>query len=205
MMSSSIERPSKAARKSSSSSSSVETSTRVSVQVPSGPPSNTPNNEDLLQSEALLSEHEEYSNDEKLLNEFTKLHPMLSMESTSARTLQIVASMTEKASIKVPSIPVVSKSHDDQFLSRPNTEMGERECCCGTRCLANFIAKVRYGPDTDKGFICKEYLLPSQYKEFVDGKGLPAQREKCLLCCRYFTNYIYILVRNVCSNSILHD
>tara|TARA_Y100000389_G_C17376332_1_gene471855 strand:- start:167 stop:319 length:153 start_codon:yes stop_codon:yes gene_type:complete len=45
---------------------------------------------------------------------------------------------------------------------------------------------VRYGGDTDKAFVCKEFLLPEQYASFLAGKGLPPRRGKCLLCTRYF-------------------
>ena len=173
-------------------------------RTPAGPPECADARADrpLLQDRPLIDADEEYSNDEKLLNEFTKLHPMLSMECTSSRAMQLVASITRKADLKVPEVPVVPKSHDDNFLTRPDTKMGERECCCGNRCLANFIAKVRYGPETDRGFVCKEYLLPSQYRDFLEGKGLPAHREKCLLCCRYFTNYVYILARSDSSFNV---
>ena len=78
--------------------------------------------------------------------------------------------------------------------SPANTSIGERECVCGQRCLCSFIAKVRYGHETDKGFVCKEFLLPRQYKDFLDGKSLHAIRGKCLVCLRYFVNYLYILV-----------
>lgn len=94
------------------------------------------------------------------------------------------------------------KSHDDKFLSRPNTSIGERECVCGPKCLSMFIARIRYGPENDKGFVCKEFLLPDQYNDFLEGKGCTPQRQKCLLCMRYFLNYTYILVRfhlNACS------
>ena len=109
--------------------------------------------------------------------------------------MQIIASSMEKIHIPVPDIPVVGKRHDDLFLSPPIASIGERECVCGERCLGNFIAKVRYGSDTDKGFTVKEYLLPDQLKNFEDGRGLPAQRQKCLLCSRYWLNYVYILYR----------
>ena len=158
----------------------------------------TPTNS-LLHDSAMLNCDEQYSADEKLLNEFTKLHPMLSLEATSVKTMQLVASAMEKAHIPVPEIPVVSKKHDDLFLSPPVTFVGERECVCGERCLGNFIAKVRYGADTDKGFTLKEFLLPDQLKVFEEGKGLPAQRQKCLLCSRYWLNYVYILVRAFCT------
>lgn len=154
----------------------------------------------LLQDTSTPNFDEQFGDDEKLLNEFTKLHPMLSLEATSVKTMQLVASAMEKVHIPIPEIPVVGKRHDDLFLSPPIASIGERECVCGERCLGNFIAKVRYGADTDKGFTLKEYLLPDQLKAFEEGKGLPAQRQKCLLCSRYWLNYVYILVRAFCPS-----
>lgn len=78
--------------------------------------------------------------------------------------------------------------------SPANESIGERPCANGDRCLANFIAHVRYGKDSNMAFTCKEFLLPSQYRDFKDGKGLPARRQKCVLCSRYFQNYVYIIV-----------
>jgi len=103
--------------------------------------------------------------------------------------------MLEKAHVRIPELEEVGKAHDDQFLSEAKSEIGERPCVCGQRCLANHMAKVRYGPATNKGFVCKEFLLPSQLRDFLDGKGLPPVQQKCLLCSRYWLNYIYILVR----------
>lgn len=153
----------------------------------------------LLHDSSMPNRDEQFGDDEKLLNEFTKLHPMLSLEATSVKTMQLVASAMQKVHMPVPAIPVVGKKHDDLFLSPPIVSVGERECVCGERCLGNFIAKVRYGADTDRGFTPKEYLLPDQLKAFEEGKGLPAQRQKCLLCSRYWLNYVYILARIIAS------
>jgi hypothetical protein len=160
------------------------------------PPSRSKPPVDLLSSTHGIDADEEYSSDEKMLNEFTKMHPMCSMESTSVKTMQLVAGMMEKAHVVIPELPIVSKVHDDMFLSPPNVSIGERECVCGARCLAKFIARVRYGDENEKGFVCKEFLLPDQHKSFIDGNGLPPQKQKCLLCSRYYMNYIYILVRS---------
>lgn len=115
-------------------------------------------------------------------------------EATTSRTLQLVSGMLEKAHVRIPDLEEVGKEHDDQFLSEAKAEIGERPCVCGQRCLANHMAKIRYGPDTNKGFVCKEFLLPSQLRDFLDGKGLPPVQQKCLLCSRYWMHYIYILV-----------
>ena len=86
--------------------------------------------------------------------------------------------------------------------SPANTSIGERSCVCGTKCLANFIAKIRYGPNTDKGFTCKEYLIPQQYADFLEGKGLPSVQQKCLLCHRYWLvrAYSYKSTLGVCMH-----
>lgn len=108
------------------------------------------------------------------------------MEANSQRTMQVLANMLEKSHVKVPQIPTVPKSHDDRFLSSPNKSIGERGCICEEKCLAKFVAMARYGPNNDKGFVCKEFLLPDQYRDFLDGKGLPSMRGKCLMCSRYY-------------------
>lgn len=129
---------------------------------------------------------------------------MRSLEGCAVKTMQLVSEMMNKAHIAVPELPVIPKSHDDLFLSPAKSSIGERECVCGQRCLCNFIAKVRYGPETDKGFVCKEFLLPQQHADFLDGKGLPALRGKCLVCLRYFVNYLYILVSAHSNPRITH-
>jgi hypothetical protein len=58
-----------------------------------------------------------------------------------------------------------------------------------------FVARIRYGSENDKGFICKEFILPSQLADFKNAKGLPPIQQKCLLCSRYWLNYTYILAR----------
>jgi len=164
----------------------------VPAPVPAAPPDF--NSSSIASQSSGIGLDEMYSEDEKLLNEFLKLHPMLSNEATSQRTLQALAGMFEKASLKSVDLPVVGKSHDDQFLSPPNEAIGERTCINGANCLAQHVAKMRYGVDTDKAFTCKEFLLPHQLRTFLDGHGLPQRRGKCLMCCRYYQNYTYIIV-----------
>jgi len=107
-------------------------------------------------------------------------------EATSQRTLQMLSTMFEKVALQTTELPVVTKSYEDKFLSPPCESIGERPCANGDRCLARFIAQVRYGTDTDKAFVCKEFLLPSQYDDFKAGRGLPSRRAKCVMCSRYF-------------------
>ena len=165
----------------------VPTRSVAAAPVPEGPERpHTNGKKPLLASVSSVDADEEYSKDEQMLNEFVKLHPMLSLQATSATTMQLVSGMFEKAPVNVPELEIVPKSHDDAFLSEANETIGERPCVCGARCLANFMAKIRYGKDTNKGFVCKEFLLPSQHKDFLHGKGLPATHQKCLICSRYW-------------------
>ena len=121
---------------------------------------------------------------------------VLSLEATSQRTLQMLSGMFEKAAITSNvTLPVVPKSHDDLFLQPARESIGERPCVNGDRCLANFIAQVRYGAETNKAFTCKEFLLPDQYAKFRAGGGLPQRKGKCLLCSRYFQSYVFLLAR----------
>ena len=104
--------------------------------------------------------------------------------------------MFEKAAITSrPSLPVVPKSHDDLFLAPANEDIGERPCVNNDTCLANVIAHVRYGMESDKAFVCKEFLMPDQHAKFLQGEGLPQRKGKCLLCSRYFQSYVYLLSR----------
>ena len=99
----------------------------------------------------------------------------------------MLSSMFEKAAItSKPALPVVPKSHDDLMLSPAKEDIGERPCVNKDACLANVIAHVRYGIESDKAFVCKEFLLPDQHTKFLAGEGLPQRRGKCLLCARYF-------------------
>lgn len=151
--------------------------------VPDGPcqPSNG-----LLSAEAGTSMTEEYGTDEKQLNQFLKLHPMLSLESTSARTLQLVQGLLEQAAIAAPAPPLVTKSYDDTML-RPCSVPGERECVCGETCLCTVMAKVRHGADTDLAFVGVEFLLPDERAKFLASGVVPERRKKCLVCTRYYT------------------
>ena len=108
----------------------------------------------------------------------------------------MLSGMFEKVALTSKQVlPVVPKSHDDLFLQPAKEDIGERPCVNGERCLGNFIAQLRYGTETDKAFMCKEFLLPEQHAKFLAGEGLPQRKGKCLLCSRYFQSYVYLLAR----------
>ena len=91
--------------------------------------------------------------------------------------------------------PIVPKSYDDTYLRPPNTRIGERACACGSRCLCQTLAEMRHGEESELAFIGTEFLLPDERTKFLAGDGLPLRRKKCLVCTRYWTNFIYISAR----------
>lgn len=160
--------------------------------VPDGPPTGKA----ILQAQAGVAPDESYGEDEKALNTFLKLHPMLSAEAASVKTLASVAHLFQKAAVHVPELPTVSKTHDDLFLRPANVPIGERPCVNDARCIARFLAQVRYGASSPKAFTCTEFLLPDVHKRFLEGRGLPPRRSKCILCYRYFTTFLYTAARS---------
>lgn len=76
-----------------------------------------------------------------------------------------------------------------------NKQMGERDCVCGDTCMCRFLATTRHGTDTPLAFVGAEFLLPQEREQFLRGGSAPRRRRKCLLCTRYFVNYLYILYR----------
>ena len=179
----------------SSTNESLETTSEARSQTKLSETPHEVDNEKLLQSSSLLCQDELYSADEKSLNEFLVQHPMLNMEATSQRTLQLVSNLFENVSTRAPSLPVIPKSYDDQMLRPANKQIGERDCACGNRCMALFLARWRHGPDTDLAFVCCEFLLPDERSKFLAGNGLPPRRKKCLVCSRYLCSYIYYQAR----------
>jgi hypothetical protein len=149
----------------------------------------------LLQSGAGIDADELHGEQERALSSYLKLHPVLSLESTSHKTMQLMADLVEKVAIPTRELEIVPKSHDDLFLAPPNQEIGERPCCLGNRCISVWLARWRYGDATDFAFICKEFLLPSQLETFKQKGTLPSPPGKCLLCTRYVQNYIYRCAR----------
>lgn len=159
----------------------------------------------LLNSVADINSDEQYGEDEQALNKFLKLHPMLSFDATSVETLQLITSMYEKSALAVHDVPIVGKQHDDLFLRPAVQSIGERSCICGDACLCSFMAKLRYGEKSTRAFIGVEFLLPAEQTLFLADGTLPSRRKKCLLCTRYFQNYLYILCRTDPSFSLARE
>jgi len=109
-----------------------------------------------------------------------------------------MGNLVEKAAIPTRELEVVPKSFDDASLRPPDTSIGERPCNLNERCICVWMARWRYGDDTDMAFIGTEFLLPSERAAFDrDGvSALPATPGKCLVCSRYLHTYVYRQARS---------
>lgn len=174
-------------------------SARFVSTVPNRPPAPTMPDEHgrvpMVSTQRTTELPESYTADERKLNSFLSLHGMLSLDATSSSSLELAANLLPATSLPTRDIPTVGKLHDDRFLRPPNRSIGERGCCIGERCLANFLAIFRYGENNDYGFTCREYLLPDEERVFGNTGKLPATHGKCLLCTRYFVTFAYRLAR----------
>lgn len=139
---------------------------------------------------------ENYTENERALSTFLKLHPMLTLDATSEKTLAAAAQMIDDASVQIKELEVVPKSHDDLYLQSANEDLGERPCVNADKCVCFWLACMRFGKGCEQAFVMKEFLLPSQHRVFQQTGAVPTTHGKCLLCCRYFTSYVYTLARN---------
>jgi hypothetical protein len=135
-------------------------------------------------------------NNESILNDFVKLHPMISSDVFNPQVLNQLDNFLERRPIQLRQIPVVSKTYEDGMLRPPRRDRGERPCVLGEQCLCKFIAKIRYGPKNPYGFVCTEFIQPEQRRKWLNGEKLPELPTKCLVCLRYFTSYLYLMARS---------
>ena len=138
---------------------------------------------------------ESYTDDEKKLNEFLKLHPMLSVNALSRKTLSHFSGLLDSTDVPVHDVQAVSKAYDDMFLRAANTLAGERSCVQGANCIGTMLARLRFGAETEKCVVLREYLLPDENDAFMTTGTLPVTRGKCLLCTRYYVSYMFRLLR----------
>lgn len=162
--------------------------------LPSVKPTQDPSK--ILQEHALADVDEVYGDQERALNTFNRLHPMLSVDGTSFKTIQLVANLVGESEIPTPDLEIVGKSHDDSMLRPPDVGVGERPCCLNDRCVCVWMARWRFGNDTNLAFVCREFLLPSQQQTFLDTGRLPPTTGKCLVCSRYYHTFLYRLARS---------
>jgi hypothetical protein len=142
--------------------------------------------------DALQTKHKNY----EMVNTFVKMHPMLSSDIFNSSVLEKLDSMLERQPIQLREIPTVDKVYEDGMLRPPEIDKGERPCVLGDECMCVFMSRMRYGPSNPYGFVCTEFLLPEQRREWICGNKLPEVPGKCLVCLRYFTTYLYYMARN---------
>lgn len=151
----------------------------------------------IIQSQSKDEEDFVPNEHERLLDDFVRLHPMCSMSACSSTTMSLLLECQSQTTIPFAASTSSSKTHDDQFLRSANVAVGERPCAMDEACLCKFIARVRYGKNDTRGFVCREYMTPEQQAHFLNGGKLQHTRSKCLVCYRYLVTYMYTLARNV--------
>ena len=137
------------------------------------------------------SEH--FSDNEKLLRQLLSVHPPCSTELLRHEVLQVLSSMSERSPVRLDSLEVVGKSYEDSYLRPPLR--GERQCVRGNNCMCNFLAKVRYGADTDMAFVGAEFLRPSEAQTWKRSGSFPLTQGRCVLCIRYVVTFLYTMAR----------
>lgn len=138
-----------------------------------------------------LGEH--YSTVEQRMTEFALIHPMANLEASNAEALAAMASRARSCvDVVAARLPIVSKSYEDMFLRPAREENGERPCAVGERCMCKAIAKARFGPGSNLGFVGVEFMLPAERERWRSGKGMPDRPGKCLVCIRYLVHYHYL-------------
>lgn len=132
----------------------------------------------------------------EMVNTFVKMHPMLSSDIFNPTILEKLDEMLERQPIQLRDIPTVDKVYEDGMLRPPEIDKGERPCVLGDECMCVFMSRMKYGPSNPYSFVCTEFLLPEQRREWICGNKLPDVPGKCLVCLRYFTTYLYYMARN---------
>tara|TARA_Y100000817_G_scaffold302288_2_gene283116 strand:+ start:78 stop:908 length:831 start_codon:yes stop_codon:yes gene_type:complete len=85
-----------------------------------------------------------------------------------------------------PVVECCHRSYENEFLREP--KRNER-ACCNDNCEGLHITT------TDEGFVLREFLLPSQFKRFLETKELPKMRQLCLMCRRAEVARLYVCMR----------
>ena len=109
-------------------------------------------------------------------------------------------------------LETVSRKYCEDFLRQPKGDnYGERQCRRGPTCV--FVLMATRFPDSlenytsEDGFVCREFLLPSQLEKWKAEKSLPQERRLCLGCNRLYTCFwVYLnLSRGRAPDEILQD
>ena len=127
---------------------------------------------------------EQSLDNEQRLAQFVKLHPMLSLDATSHRTLSAAADLIATSSVKCKPVEYSCPNHDSLYFRPPQNN--ERECVNGENCIVKWLAGFRYGEESQYAFTCREFLTPNEQTAFENTGELPSVQGKCLVCARYF-------------------
>jgi len=108
-----------------------------------------------------------------------------------------VLSLLKTAEMK---LEVVSRAYIAEFLREPmGAEFDERPCANDYACICAFLAtSLRYVYECDRtkgGFVCREFLLPSQLLDCQrrGSVALPQHRQFCYLCHVYQTTHQFFM------------
>ena len=121
--------------------------------------------------------------------DYEYLRKLLKASPTDALYMERSAHTTKNR----PKVEVSHRSYENEFLREP--KRNERGCCKSNDCEGLKITT------TDEGFILREFLLPSQYKTFLEQKKLPKFPQLCLMCRRAEVSRLYVSMRSDNSTS----
>ena len=127
--------------------------------------------------------------------DYEYLRKLLKASPTDALYMERSAQTTKNR----PRVEVSHRSYENEFLREP--KRNERPCCKGNDCEGLKITT------TDEGFVLREFLLPSQYKTFLEQKQLPKFPQLCLMCRRAQVARLYVSMRydNDTSAGLISD
>ena len=102
---------------------------------------------------------------------------------------------TSQDVLQLPELEICDFAYCAKFLREPENSF-ERPCRNEKRCIYKILAsRSPVGIEDDcpeDGFVCKEFLLPSQLEIFEKTKRLPTERRLCLGCNRFSTYHWYL-------------
>lgn len=103
-----------------------------------------------------------------------------------------------------PTLEVVHRQYEEGYLREPLD--GERACVFGSKCEG---LQIRTNTAGHGGFILREFLLPSEQKEYERTGKYPAEVRMCLMCKRKEIARAFVNVRadwlSMRTDSILQD
>ena len=117
---------------------------------------------------------------------------------------------TSQDVLLLPDLEICDFAYCAKFQREPENNF-ERQCRNGKKCVYKILASrspIGIGDDgPEDGFVCKEFLLPSQFEVFEKTKQLPIENRLCLGCNRFTTynHYLYYQQKRVQPTEILQD